>query len=197
MNSTFYLFNQIQIKLLDRAMNIWHKLDAQISRVETALVTILLALMILMAFSQIVLRNFFSSGIDWSDALVRYLVVWVAFVGAAIATREGKHITFDLLSRWLTGTGAIAIQALSNFISAVICSLLTIAAAKFIRFEAQMGSTAFLDLPVWVPEIIMPIAFGLMTLRFLMQMINEVGALLNKSYRHMAQGAWHKDKGGE
>jgi TRAP-type C4-dicarboxylate transport system permease small subunit len=162
-------------------MTIWNKLDAKISRIETILVTILLALMILMAFSQIVLRNFFSSGIDWSDALVRYLVVWVAFVGAAIATREGKHITFDLLSRWLTCTGTIAMQALSNFFSAVICSLLTVAAAKFIWFEAQMGSTAFLDLPVWVPELIMPIAFGLMTLRFLMGMIAEIGKMLHQS----------------
>jgi TRAP-type C4-dicarboxylate transport system permease small subunit len=149
-------------------MTIWNKLDAKISRVETILVTILLALMILMAFSQVVLRNFFDTGIDWSDALVRYLVVWVTFVGAAIATKEGKHISVDLLSRWLTGTSTMAIQALSNFFSAVICSLLTVAAAKFIWFEAQMGSTAFLNLPVWVPELIMPITFGLMTLRFLM-----------------------------
>jgi TRAP-type C4-dicarboxylate transport system permease small subunit len=149
-------------------MNLWKKLDTGISRVETVLITTLLALMILMAFSQIVLRIFFTTGIDWSDVLVRYLVVWVAFVGAAIATREGKHITIALLSRWLTGTGTLAIQALANFISAFICSLLTVAAAKFIRFEAQMGSTTFLNLPVWVPELIMPAAFGLMTLRFLM-----------------------------
>ena len=152
-------------------MNLWNKLDTKISRLETVLITTLLTLMILATFSQIVLRNFFASGIDWSDALVRYLVVWVAFVGAAIATREGKHITMDLLSRWLTGAGTLAIQALSNFISAVICSLLTVAAARFIWFEAQMGSTTFLNLPVWVPEIIMPVTFGLMALRFLMGMI--------------------------
>jgi TRAP-type C4-dicarboxylate transport system permease small subunit len=165
-------------------MNLWDKLDTKISRLETVLVTILLALMILMAFSQIVLRNFFDTGIDWSDALVRYLVVWVTFVGAAIATKEGKHITFDLLSRWLTGTGTLAIQALSHFFSAVICSLLTVAAAKFIWFEAQMGSTAFLNLPVWVPELIMPIAFGLMTLRFLMGMLNDIGK-------------WHNSRSGK
>ena len=152
-------------------MNLWNKLDTKISRLETVLITTLLTLMILATFSQIVLRNFFASGIDWSDALVRYLVVWVAFVGAAIATREGKHITMGLLSRWLTGAGTLAIQALSNFISAVICSLLTVAAARFIWFEAQMGSTTFLNLPVWVPELIMPVTFGLMALRFLMGMI--------------------------
>ena len=156
-------------------MNFWHKLDAKISRVETILVTVLLTLMILVAFSQIMLRNLFATGIDWGDALVRYLVVWVAFVGAAIATREGKHITIDLLSRLFTGIGTFAIQALANFVSAVICSLLTVAAVKFIWIEAQMGSSAFLNLPAWVPELIMPVVFGLMTLRFAMGMIVDIG----------------------
>lgn len=152
-------------------MTIWHKLDSKISQIETVLVTIMLTVMILMAFSQIVLRNFFATGIDWSDALIRYLVVWVAFVGAAIATREGKHITINLLSRWLTRAGSFVVQALANFVSAVVCCLLTVAAAKFIWFEAQMGGTAFLNLPAWIPELIMPIVFGLMTLRFLAGMI--------------------------
>jgi TRAP-type C4-dicarboxylate transport system permease small subunit len=34
-----------------------------------------------------------------------------------------------------------------------------------------MGGTTFLNLPVWIPELIMPVAFGLMTLRFVMEMI--------------------------
>ena len=165
-------------------MKYWTRLDTAISRVETFLVTILLTLMILMAFSQIVLRNFFATGIDWSDALGRYLVVWVAFIGAAIATREGKHITIDLLSRWLTGAGSTAVQALSCFFSAVICGLLTVAAAKFLWFEAQMGSTAFLALPVWIPELIMPVTFGLMTLRFMAGMFNEIGKRMHREDRN-------------
>ena len=167
-------------------MNFWEKWDSKINKIEGALITILLSLMILTAFSQIVLRNFFSTGIDWGDALVRYLVVWVAFIGAAIATREGKHICIDLLSHWLKGPGSIAVQALSCFFSAVISALLTVAAVKFIWFEAQMGSTTFLNLPVWIPELIMPIAFGLITLRFLMEMIGEIGTLLHQNNRNRA-----------
>ena len=83
-------------------MYIWDRLDKKISRVEQVLVTILLTMMILLAFSQIVLRNFFATGISWGDSLVRYLVLWVGFIGAAIATREGKHINIDVVSRWLT-----------------------------------------------------------------------------------------------
>jgi len=163
-------------------MKIWYRLDEQISRVEKVLVAALLTLMILTAFSQIMLRNFFSTGIDWGDALVRYLVVWVGFIGAAIATREGKHISIDVLSRWFTGVGSIAVQAVSHFFSAVICGLLTLSAIKFVLFEAQMGSTVFSELPPWVPALIIPVTFGMMTLRFTLHLLNEIARILTRDH---------------
>jgi len=148
-------------------------LDDKISRLEQILIATLLTMMILLAFSQIVLRNFFDTGIDWGDALVRYLVVWVGFIGAAIATKEGKHITIDVLSRWITGAGSSAIQAISQLSSAAVCGLLTWAGIKFIWFEAQMGGTAFFKLPTWVPELIIPVTFALMTLRYTLRLVSE------------------------
>ena len=114
-------------------MHLLRRMDEKINRAERFLVAIFLTTMILVAFSQIVLRNFFSTGIDWGDALVRYLVVWVGFIGAAIATKESKHITIDVLSRWFHGVGSTAIQVMASFFSAVICGLLMLAAIKFIR----------------------------------------------------------------
>ena len=164
-------------------MGIWYRLDKQISRVENILVSVLLIIMILVAFSQIVLRNFFATGIDWGDSLVRYLVVWVAFIGAAIATREGKHITIDILSRWLTGGVSIAVQAICYFFSAGICALLTLAAIKFIGFEIQMGGSVFFKVPAWIPILIIPVTFGLMTLRYTFRFINEMVKIVNRDLK--------------
>jgi len=164
-------------------MYIWDRLDEKISRVEQVFVTILLTMMILMAFFQIVLRNFFDTGLSWGDSLVRYLVVWVGFIGAAIATKEGKHINIDVVSRWLTGPGSNYIQLISYFFSTVICGLLTLAAIKFIRFEAQMGSTVFFKLPVWVPEIIIPVTFGLMTLRYAVRFLSEFARIRRHDFK--------------
>ncbi|MBW2450286.1 MAG: TRAP transporter small permease [Deltaproteobacteria bacterium] len=164
-------------------MYIWDRFDEKLSRVEQAFVTILLTVMILMAFFQIVLRNFFDTGISWGDSLVRYLVVWVGFIGAAIATKEGKHINIDVASRWLTGPQSNYIRLVSHFFSAVICGLLTLAAIKFLRFEAQMGSTAFFKLPVWVPEIIIPVTFGLMTLRFAVRFLSELARIRRHDFK--------------
>jgi TRAP-type C4-dicarboxylate transport system permease small subunit len=153
-------------------MKFLYFLDRHISRLEQILIAALLTVMILMAFSQIVLRNFFATGIAWGDSLVRYLVVWVGFIGAAIAVKEDKHITIDVLSRQITRVGESTIQAISHFSSAVICGLLTWAGIKFIWLEAQMGGTAFFNLPVWVPELIIPVTFGLMSLRYTLRLIS-------------------------
>ena len=84
----------------------WEKIDESYGRIEQILLVILLSALILVAFSQIILRNIFSTGIDWGDAFVRSLVLWTGFIGATVAAREGKHISIDVVSRWLSHKGA-------------------------------------------------------------------------------------------
>jgi TRAP-type C4-dicarboxylate transport system permease small subunit len=147
-------------------MDQWERVDEIIDRVEQALLVTLLSSMIVTAFLQIVLRNLFSTGLNWGDPLVRNLVLWVGFTGAALATKEGKHINIDIVSRWMPPLGKSLIEFLVQLFSFVICCFLTFAALKFIENEIQMGNVAFLEIPAWIPEIILPIIFGLMSLRF-------------------------------
>lgn len=155
-------------------MNRWQQWNETLGRVEKFLVAVVLSVMILLAFLQIVLRNLFSTGISWGDPLVRYLVLWVGFVGASLATKEGKHITIEIFSRWFSGRGSLYLKAISYLVSAFICGLLTFAAGTFVQNEAQMGATSFLKIPVWVPQIIIPVTFALITLRFVFSFIAEL-----------------------
>lgn len=147
-------------------MSRWQKWDETLGRVEKFFVTLMLSVMILVAFFQIVLRNAFSSGISWGDPLVRYLVLWVGFIGASLATKDGKHITIEVFSRWFSGDGRRYLKATSHLVSAFICSLLAFAGWTFVQNEAQMGGTSFLNIPAWIPQIIIPVTFAIMALRF-------------------------------
>ena len=68
-------------------------------RIEDGILVMLLMTMIGVAASQVVLRNFFDAGLYWGDSLVRVTVLWVALVGAMVASRDDSHIRIDLLSR--------------------------------------------------------------------------------------------------
>jgi TRAP-type C4-dicarboxylate transport system permease small subunit len=159
-------------------MNKWHRLDSFVARLERYLIVMLLSAMILVAFFQIVLRNFFATGLSWGDPFVRYLVVWVGFVGAALATKEGKHITIEVVSHWLSDSTKRYVRAFSHLFSAVICGLLTVAALKFIRFEALMGGQPIFGLPAWTPQVIIPITFSIMTFRFALHFHVELSIIL-------------------
>lgn len=140
--------------------------DDAIARWEKALVAVMLSTMIILALLQVLLRNAFATGISWGDPLVRNLVLWVGFIGATMATKEGKHINLDVVSRWIGGGGLWLVHAVVHFSSFCVCAILTYAALLFVINEARSGAVTFLMVPVWVPELVLPVTFGLMTLRF-------------------------------
>lgn len=158
-------------------INRWERVDEAIGQVEQALLVLFLGFMLVIAFLQIVLRNFFSTGLDWGDSLVRNLVLWVGFIGATLATKEEKHITIDLVSRWLPVFGKNVVALITHVFAFFVCCGLAYAALKFIRNELQMGTKTFLDLPVWVPETILPLTFILMTVRFGLRSFKDLSEL--------------------
>jgi TRAP-type C4-dicarboxylate transport system permease small subunit len=58
------------------------------------------------------------------------------------------------------------ITLITHLFSFIICCLLTYAALKFIKNEVQMKNMTFLNIPAWIPAMILPLTFILMSFRF-------------------------------
>jgi TRAP-type C4-dicarboxylate transport system permease small subunit len=136
---------------------------------EDSLLTVLVALLVLMAGLQIVLRLFFETGIAWADALLRTLVLWTAMFGAMTAAREDKHLAVDALSRFLPRSALRFTRSVTHGIAAAICAALAWYSFKLVELEFGGGAKAFGEVPSWIAESIMPIAFTVMGLRFVRQ----------------------------
>lgn len=141
---------------------------------EDSVMIVLVSTMIIVAGSQIVLRNIFDTGFGWSDPLLRIMVLWVGMVGAMAATRERRHITIDVLTRFLPLRGKQVSGIITSLFSSVVCALLTWHSAIFVIDEYHGGSLAFASVPAWVCEAVMPVGFAVMALRFLLLMIDDV-----------------------
>jgi len=142
---------------------------------EEAFLCGLLSGMIILACVQIFLRFFFSSGFVWADPLLRYMVLWAGLFGAAVATKQGKHITIDIISHLLPEQYQSWLQALLNLFATGVCSMLTYAAVIFVRDEAAYGGRALLDIPSWGLNLVFPLAFGIISFRFLILTLNNLG----------------------
>lgn len=142
--------------------------------ITDGLLCLLLAAMISLACLQIILRIFLSGGFLWADALLRYLVLWSGMLGAVVATREGKHITIDLISYLAPEKIRAWVRLAINLFSSGTAMVLTWAAVTFVRNEALYGSTSLLGIPSWQWNLIFPLAFGLIAFHFLVGLLSDI-----------------------
>jgi TRAP-type C4-dicarboxylate transport system permease small subunit len=74
-------------------------------RVLEFLVVVCMVAMVIMVFGNVVLRYGFNSGISVSDEMSRYCFIWLTYIGAMVAMREGAHLGVDTLIKRLPRTG--------------------------------------------------------------------------------------------
>ncbi len=138
-----------------------------VNRAEDILIEAVLFLMVAMVLAQILLRNIYQTGIPGGDDLIRHLVLWLGFLGAAIATRSSSHVKIDVAARLLPDFWRRLSGAVTNLFSFAVCGILTWASATFVHIEYQVHAhSQFLNLPVWGLQIILPVGYLIIGLRF-------------------------------
>ncbi|MCB1646092.1 MAG: TRAP transporter small permease [Pseudomonadales bacterium] len=136
-------------------------------RVEDGFLVTSLLTMLLLSLGQIFLRNFFDTGVLWAESFSRMLVLWVAMLGAMVATRESHHIAIDVISRYLPAYAERTMAVATSLFSAVITGLAAWYSYEFVSYEYLDETIAFADVPSWVCAAILPFGFAVISLRFL------------------------------
>jgi TRAP-type C4-dicarboxylate transport system permease small subunit len=150
------------------------QLNRWLGLLENGVIASLVIFLVLFSLVQIILRNFFSTGLIWGDSLMRQIVLWVSLLGAARAAAESKHIQIDLLPKLLPKASARALGVISNLFATVVSATLFYASCVFVQSEMTSGTMAFVDVPNWWLETAFPLSFGLMTMRFGYQFLEKV-----------------------
>lgn len=164
-------------------MKLLNKINNVLTFVEKFCIITILSLMVLLAFLQVVLRNVFSSGIIWGDTFLRHLVLWIGFLGATLAAERGKHISIDLVGRFVKGKMAIVIQLITNSFATIISYLLARAGWIFLQSEIDSGDILFSigekSIFTWWFEIIIPLGFGLISFHFFIRAVEHIISLVH------------------
>lgn len=136
---------------------------------------LLLLGMIGMAAGQVLLRNFFDSGVYWGDSAVRVMVLWVTMLGAMVASRNDSHIRIDLVGRFLQDLEkpllASTVARINYGFTCFILALFCWASGQFVYYEYIDQSIAFASVPAWLCEAVMPLGSGIMALRYALHMV--------------------------
>ena len=153
---------------------------------EDAVLVILLGAMIVLAVTQIVLRNGFDGGFIWADETLKLMVLWLALAGSVAAARADKHLAINVLARALPPRGQSAARFITNGVTAAICALLAWHSWRFVSQSIEFEDTLVGGLPAWWFQIVLPVAFALMSWRYVVFAVQDVVAGVRGDVRWQA-----------
>ncbi len=116
------------------------------------------------------------NGLIWSQKMALCFMLWVGFIGASIATRDRAHIVFEVAGRIWPKAVQPAVRGAARAITAAFAAFLGLLSIGFTRYHyvewRDSGHVASVfegfEVPMWTIYGFLPIAFAVMTMRFLL-----------------------------
>jgi TRAP-type C4-dicarboxylate transport system permease small subunit len=100
-------------------------------------------------FLQFFTRYVLNDSMAWTEEIARYLLIWVTFIGGAIAIRRGTHITVEVMLHFLPPGSVKALRFLIDVITVGFVALLCWFAV-LITERMQIQTMMVVDVPMSV-----------------------------------------------
>jgi C4-dicarboxylate transporter DctQ subunit len=124
----------------------------------------------LLLLINVIMRYIFNNSIYWAEELVRYLMVWVIFVGAGQVAKHEGHITVDILYRSVPARAKLFLDYLVNVIAIIFCFILAYYGyLQMMRVYSSQQISPALELPMWLVYLSIPLGSLLMVIRYISQ----------------------------
>jgi TRAP-type C4-dicarboxylate transport system permease small subunit len=108
---------------------------------------LLFGVIIITMFTQVVFRYLLNQSLYWSEEIVRYLFVWLVFLGGAAVIRDGSHIGIDILIMKLPKKFSRTLRFLNAFLMLLV-NLFFIVAGVLWVIKSDGSVSAALELPI-------------------------------------------------
>ena len=129
----------------------------------------------LLLFVNVVMRYVFMMPIYWAEELVRYLMVWLVFIGASQVTSWGGHIAVDILPRFLSKRGNLILAFAVNMVCIAFCAVLAYySLEQMLRVKAAHQVSPAMELPMWLAYAAIPAGTILMLIRYIQQFVLRI-----------------------
>jgi C4-dicarboxylate transporter DctM subunit len=133
--------------------------------IEDGFASLTLLAMVVIPLLEIVVRRLFGVGVPASGPIVQHLTLWVGFLGAAIAAREGKLLALATGTFIPPGGWRRLADILAAAFGACTAVVLAWGGLQMAAIERGAGTTIGADIPTWVAQAVMPLSLAVIAMR--------------------------------
>ena len=151
------------------------KLGQFVDKVARGLTQLCVAIMVVAVVLQVIWRYFLGNPIIWAEELARYALVWMTFIGAAVALRAGQLACMDLVVNLFPVKIKRAIITVANLASFILLLLMLYYSVILVGEPSVVAqrSTAMRITMSYI-YLAMPIGLGLMVIQSLLQLFSGI-----------------------
>jgi TRAP-type C4-dicarboxylate transport system permease small subunit len=95
-------------------------------------------------------------------------------IGAMVATRNDRQISIDAVSRFLPDLWKARMRVVTDVFTAVVSAVVAWSAYRLMIDDRAAGGLTIAKVPVWVCESILPVAFAIIAIRYLLFAIKHL-----------------------
>lgn len=160
----------------------------RLNRVVDAIDNVLLGIGCLMLFAlmlvvvaDVTLRYLFNAPLVWSyEVITSYLMPGLFFMAASHTLKAHAHVCVDILHNYVGRRSRYVFEALSSLLATPFFALATWVSGAITWQDLQTGATSSsgMELPTWSISLMLPLGFGMLTLRLALHTIGYAGSLL-------------------
>lgn len=169
--------------------------DRRLGHVETGFnLVAAFAIFVLMFLGvwQVLGRTLFNAPVRGYIDFVELSVSTFAFLGIAYCQRLGGHVRMEMLLKPLRGRLLWSTEIFGTLVAlAVVAVLIWYGWGHFLRAYQLGDSTIDAELPVWPSKLAVPVAFALLWLRLLVQLIGYARLVIDPARRPVAVTTVH------
>lgn len=148
-----------------------------LDRFENYAIIVLLSLMTILVFIATMARYVFFFPITWGEEAARYMMVWLAYIGASAGLKRGSHLGVEAFVSSLPRKWHWVLDALRYLIIILFNVLVIIFAAQILRNQKATGQISpALEIPIYFAYAAVPVGIGLMTIRAVQKLIEVIAA---------------------
>ena len=146
------------------------KLKVAAERIEKGALVAAFLLAIVLPLADTLGRPLGGLHVPGSASYLKQITLWLAFLGGLLAVREGKHLTLSTVELFPEGSRRRrVVRVLTYAVAAAVTAVLAYGSFEVVMADRQQGQLLPIGLPVWVSECVMPLAFALMAVRFVVR----------------------------
>lgn len=144
---------------------------------------LLLAFLYVIVQYEVFTRFVLHAPTHWTHEVSTFAISWVGLLAAPYVLRLGSQLEVDLVVTRLSPRVRASLGVATDTLGAAFCAYACWSGITFVSLAHLMEATSAseLDTPLWIPYLVIPVAFGMLGLEFVARALARAGLVRGRA----------------